>query len=61
MKKYFLCVALLFMLLANCSREDDIRVNGTLRNNHSVLFAFTERPDSLDAFVDSIAALDSVL
>ncbi len=61
MKKYFLCVALFFMLLANCSREDDIRVNGTLRNNHSVLFAFTERPDSLDAFVDSIAALDSVL
>lgn len=60
MKKYLFLVTLFFLFLTNCTREDDIRVNGTLRNNHSVLFAFTERPDSLAAFVDSIAALDSV-
>lgn len=60
MKKLLLLTTVLFVLLAGCSRESDIRVNGSLRNNHSVVFAFTERPDSVSAFVDSIAALDSV-
>lgn len=59
--KNFLFLSVLFTIaFVGCSRESDIRVNGSLRNNHSVIFAFAERPDSLDAFVDSIAALDSV-
>lgn len=58
--KKLLFVALILLAWVGCSRESDIRVNGTLRNNHSVIFAFTENPDSLNAFVDSIAALDSV-
>ena len=60
MKKYLIPIALFLVLLAGCSRESDIRVNGSLRNNHSVVFAFTERPDSIESFVDSISALDSV-
>lgn len=60
MKKLLLLTTVFLILLAGCSRESDIRVNGSLRNNHSVVFAFTERPDSAGAFVDSIAALDSV-
>ena len=60
MKKHLILFALLLLVLAGCSRESDIRVNGSLRNNHSVVFAFTERPDSVESFVDSISALDSV-
>lgn len=60
MKKLLLLFTFAVFAFSGCSRESDIRVNGTLRNNHSVVFAFTERPDSLEAFIDSIAALDSV-
>ena len=58
--KKLLFVALSLLLFVGCSRESDIRVNGTLRNNHSVIFAFTESPEELPTFIDSIAALDSV-
>lgn len=60
MKKALILIASFLFALAGCSRESDIRVNGSLRNNHSVVFAFTERPDSVESFVDSISALDSV-
>ncbi len=60
MKKHVILFALLLLLFVGCSRESDIRVNGSLRNNHSVVFAFTERPDSVESFVDSVSALDSV-
>ena len=60
MKKILLSFAIALCVLTGCSREDDIHVNGTLKNNHSVVFAFTSAPGDVQAFVDSISELDSV-
>ncbi|MCQ2055385.1 MAG: hypothetical protein MJY82_08870 [Fibrobacter sp.] len=55
-----LCIATLF----GCSRESSIKENVSLRNNHSVVFAFNKPFKDAEAFADSIINLsnpDSVL
>ncbi len=60
----FLAIALCLATLFGCSRESSIRENVSLRNNHSVVFAFNKPFEDADAFADSIINLsnpDSVL
>lgn len=53
-------ISLLFVLLFGCSREDSIRENLSLRNNHSIVFVFQDTLQNMESFKDSIQNLDSV-
>lgn len=53
-------ISLLFLLLFGCSREDSIRENMTLKNNHSIIFVFQDTLENMSSFRDSISNLDSV-
>lgn len=60
----FLAIALCLVAFFGCSRESSIRENVSLRNNHSVVFAFNKPFEDAEAFADSIINLsnpDSVL
>jgi hypothetical protein len=58
----YLSILMLFLLsLTSCSREDPIKENSNLRNNHSVVFAFLSIPEDTQAFIDSITALEEVI
>ncbi|MCF0216077.1 MAG: hypothetical protein HUK21_06345 [Fibrobacteraceae bacterium] len=58
----FACLLAMFFFtasLSSCSREDSIKANSKLRENHSVVFTSTE-PFSKD-FIESLPEQDSVL
>jgi len=40
-------ISLLFLLLFGCSREDSIRENMTLKNNHSIIFVFQDTLENM--------------
>lgn len=54
----FLALAFCLAALSGCSRESSIKENVSLRNNHSVIFAFNEPFKDAEAFADSIINLD---
>lgn len=53
-----LALALFVAAITGCSRESSIRENVSLRNNHSVVFAFNKPFKDAEAFADSIINLD---
>ncbi len=59
--RYLSILALFLVSLTSCSREDPIKENSNLRNNHSVVFGFLSVPEDTQAFIDSIVALDKVI
>lgn len=61
MRKLFLLLLTLAVLMTACSRESDIKPDADMNDTRFVVMVLRARPDSLAKFVDSIAKLDSVI
>lgn len=63
MRSIYLLLLLALAWLASCSRESDIKPDGGLKDDRFAVIVSRTRPDSLglEALLDSVAALDSVI